>query len=145
MVTPLVQSVMGDWRMEDDAFLASFALPAAQERVDVLAALNPLAGESRLRFDAEEHKYYRDGNLVPKSVTALVKSYGLQQEFITPYTPEQNGMIERFFRTLKEECVSCFRSGTATSAPALSPFTIAMICSSLNFDFLMTPPGPRKA
>jgi putative transposase len=26
-------------------------------------------------------------------------------EFITPYTPEQNGMIERFFRSLKEECV----------------------------------------
>lgn len=22
-----------------------------------------------------------------------------------PYTPEQNGIIERFFRTLKEECV----------------------------------------
>ncbi len=26
-------------------------------------------------------------------------------EFITPYTPEQNGIIERFFRGLKEECV----------------------------------------
>ena len=26
------------------------------------------------------------------------------QEFITPYTPEQNGMIERIFRSLKEEC-----------------------------------------
>ena len=32
--------------------------------------------------------------------TALVKSYGLQQEFITPYTPEQNGMVERVIRTL---------------------------------------------
>jgi putative transposase len=31
--------------------------------------------------------------------------YRLRQEYITPYTPEQNGMIERFFRTLKEECV----------------------------------------
>lgn len=33
------------------------------------------------------------------------RDYRLQQEFITPYTPEQNGMTERFFRSLKEECV----------------------------------------
>lgn len=29
----------------------------------------------------------------------------LFQEYITPYTPEQNGMIERFFRSFKEEYV----------------------------------------
>lgn len=33
------------------------------------------------------------------------RDYKGSQEFITPYTPEQNGMIERFFRSLKEECV----------------------------------------
>lgn len=31
--------------------------------------------------------------------------YGLSQESVTPYTPERNGMIERSFRSLKEECV----------------------------------------
>lgn len=31
--------------------------------------------------------------------------YRLDQEYITPYTPEQNGLIERWFRSLKEECV----------------------------------------
>lgn len=36
---------------------------------------------------------------------AACRDYRLKQEFITPYTPEQNGIIERFFRTLKEECV----------------------------------------
>ena len=36
---------------------------------------------------------------------AVVKDYGLKQEFITPYTPEQNGLAERFIRSLKEECV----------------------------------------
>lgn len=36
---------------------------------------------------------------------AACRDYRLRQEFITPYTPEQNGLIERFFRTLKEECV----------------------------------------
>jgi len=36
---------------------------------------------------------------------AACRDYRLSQEFITPYTPEQNGIIERFFRSLKEECV----------------------------------------
>ncbi|CUS34196.1 Integrase catalytic region (fragment) [Candidatus Nitrospira nitrificans] len=33
------------------------------------------------------------------------RDYRLEQEFITPDTPEQNGLIERFFCSLKEECV----------------------------------------
>jgi putative transposase len=36
---------------------------------------------------------------------AACRGYRLRQEFITPYTPEQNGLVERFFRSLKEECV----------------------------------------
>jgi putative transposase len=40
-----------------------------------------------------------------RSFTALVKSYGLRQEFITPHSPEQNGLVERVIRTLKEQCV----------------------------------------
>jgi len=37
--------------------------------------------------------------------TRLVRSYGLRQEFITPHCPQQNGMVERLIRTLKEQCV----------------------------------------
>jgi len=33
-----------------------------------------------------------------------VRAYGLAQEYIAPYTPEQNGLCERFIRTFKEEC-----------------------------------------
>jgi len=36
---------------------------------------------------------------------AACRDYRLTQEFVTPYTSEQNGLIERFFRSLKEECV----------------------------------------
>ena len=40
-----------------------------------------------------------------KSYVGLVKGYGLKQEFITPYTPQQNGMVERLIRTIKEQCI----------------------------------------
>jgi putative transposase len=40
-----------------------------------------------------------------RSYTRLVRSYGLQQEFITPHCPEQNGLVERVIRTIKEQCV----------------------------------------
>lgn len=48
--------------------------------------------------------------------TKLVKGYGLQQEFITPYSPEQNGMVERVIRTLKEQCVHRTRFETLQHA-----------------------------
>ena len=70
----------------------------------------------------EEACIHRFGTIRPTGKTPVVRSdnglifqsrrfraacrdYRLRQEFITPYTPEQNGMIERFFRSLKEECV----------------------------------------
>lgn len=70
----------------------------------------------------EEACIARFGTLRPEGQTPLLRSdnglifqsrrfraacrdYRLRQEFITPYTPEQNGLVERFFRSLKEECV----------------------------------------
>lgn len=64
----------------------------------------------------------RFGTVRPNGATPVVRSdnglvfqsrrfreacrfYRLTQEYITPYTPEQNGLIERFFRSFKEECV----------------------------------------
>jgi len=40
-----------------------------------------------------------------KAFVNVARRYRLTQEYITPYTPQQNGMIERFFLTLKQECV----------------------------------------
>jgi putative transposase len=62
--------------------------------------------------------------------TATVRAYGITQEFTTPYTPEQNGLVERFIRSLKEECIWQQRSspwpmpkgpsasGSATTTPS---------------------------
>jgi putative transposase len=49
---------------------------------------------------------------------AACRDYRLRQEFITPYTPEQNGIVERFFRSLKEECVWQHNFGNFTEARA---------------------------
>jgi putative transposase len=40
---------------------------------------------------------------------AVVRDYGLKQEYITPYTPQQNGLCERFIKTFKEEFCWCSR------------------------------------
>ena len=56
----------------------------------------------------EERPVLRSDNgkvFTSKHFTGRCKQYGLSQEFITPYTPQQNGLIERFFRSLKEECI----------------------------------------
>ena len=60
--------------------------------------IDPAANELTLRSD---------NGLVfgAKPFVKVVRRYGLDQEYITPYTPEQNGMIERFFGSLKAECV----------------------------------------
>ena len=51
-----------------------------------------------------------------RSYTALVRNYGLRQEFITPHCPQQNGMVERVIRTLKEQCVQRHRFETRQHA-----------------------------
>jgi len=37
--------------------------------------------------------------------TQTVYRYGIRQEFIRPHTPQQNGMVERLIRSVKEQCL----------------------------------------
>ena len=59
-----------------------------------------------------------DNDLVftSRDYTALVRSYGLRQEFIPPHCPQQNGMVERVIRTLKEQCAHHHRIETLQHA-----------------------------
>lgn len=50
--------------------------------------------------------------------TELVRSYGLKQELITPYTPQQNGLVERMIRMLKEQCIHSNRFETRNTPVA---------------------------
>lgn len=62
--------------------------------------LFPSQGEQRPILRSDNGKIF-----CSKWFRKMCRRYGLEQEFITPYTPQQNGMIERFFRSLKEECI----------------------------------------
>ena len=68
--------VVGDHRLNDAQFLASFHLPRFDQRIDTLQRRNPLPREARIRFDEAEHTYTIDGHvLAPRSVTGLVHAY----------------------------------------------------------------------
>jgi putative transposase len=66
-----------------------------------------LARLGTLRPTGETPVVRSDNGLIFQSrrFRAACRDARLRQEFITPYTPEQNGIVERFFRSLKEECV----------------------------------------
>ena len=70
---------VGDWRLSDLDFLASFRLP--QRRPDRLATLNPFAQDSRIHFDEPSHTYTFEGQVVGRSVT------GLLHHFATDFDP----------------------------------------------------------
>lgn len=61
------------------------------------------ASESGLAFTSRAYK-------------AMVRSYGLKQEAITPHCPQQNGMMERLIRSLKEQCVHRHRFESLANA-----------------------------
>lgn len=76
----------------------------------------------------------------------LTRQLSLGQEFIPRYSPEYNGSIERFFRTLKQECVWLHRFESFEQAERIIPAWIEYynqerLHSSLGY---MTPREWRK-
>ena len=66
---------VGDWRLPDAEFMASFRLPTASDKHEVLKAKNPIPEEGRLVFEETSHTYAFDGVAVPCSVTTLVHRF----------------------------------------------------------------------
>ena len=86
---------------------SEFALRGRAKEAEMALEEACLCRYGTLRPTGETPIVRSDNGLIFQSrrFRRALKDYGLSQEFITPCTPEQNGMIERFFRTLKEECV----------------------------------------
>ena len=67
---------VGDWRLSDTEFLASFRLPGAADKHDKLKEQNLLPRDARIVFDEAKHEYWIDGFVkAPRSVTGLVHAY----------------------------------------------------------------------
>ena len=66
---------VGNWRLQDAEFMASFRLPSAGDKHEVLKAKNPFPNEDRLVFEETSHTYAFDGVVVPCSVTTLVHRF----------------------------------------------------------------------
>jgi putative transposase len=84
------------WRLSRSG-VANVAAAALEEalrsrRINLAGPVPVLRSDNGLVFGA-------------KVFVKVARRYGVEQEYITPYTPQQNGMIERFFLTLKQECV----------------------------------------
>jgi putative transposase len=84
-----------------------FALRGRAKEAERALEESCLARFGTLRPDGSTPVVRSDNGLIFQSrrFRAACRDYRLRQEFITPYTPEQNGIVERFFRSLKEECV----------------------------------------
>lgn len=54
-----------------------------------------------------------------RRLTVTVRRYGVGQEFIQPHTPQQNGTIERLFRTIKEQCIRLTRFESLNEAKSV--------------------------
>lgn len=87
------RSIVG-WRLSDSG-----------SAVVATAALEDALHARGIDLERDDLTLRSDNGLIfgSQHFTRLTKRYQVRQEYITPYTPEQNGMIERFFRTAKEE------------------------------------------
>lgn len=70
-----------------------------------------LAGFATLRSAPKDMLLRHDNGLAfgSRQYRAVVNDYGLKQEYITPYTPQQNGLRARFIKTFKEVFAWCNR------------------------------------
>jgi putative transposase len=101
-----------------------FALRGRANEAERALEMACLARFGTLRPQGEVPLIRSDNGLIFQSrrFREACRFYRLPQEFITPYTPEQNGLIERFFRSgalwAKEECVWQQSFGTFADAQA---------------------------
>jgi hypothetical protein len=87
---------VGDWRLDDLAFMETFRLPGARDKCDRLAEVNPWGRDARIRFLEEEHRYIIANAEAPRSVQARCSITGLVGRFHEHFDADAAiGMMKR--------------------------------------------------
>ena len=138
--------LVGDWRLSDGEFTASFYLPRASDRVETLKKANPFPSDEQIHFDEESHTYRVNGVVVPLSVTGLIHRYvrvfdpsaaiqnmraetrqtysdrGLVTEEDIIRTWNENGKVQRSRGTLMHFHIEQYLNGCVIESPCTLEF-----------------------
>ena len=138
--------LVGDWRLSDGEFTASFHLPCASDRVETLKKANPFPSDEQIHFDEESHTYSVNGVVVPLSVTGLIHRYvrvfnpsaaiqnmraetrqtysdrGLVTEEDIIRTWNENGKVQRSRGTLMHFHIEQYLNGCVIESPCTLEF-----------------------
>ena len=96
--------MVGDWRLSDDDFLATFRLPSDADKHETLQEANPIIREGRIKFDEVTHTYTVDGIKVPISVTGLIHQFSHEFDpFAAIETMRSNDWASKQLRFLKDD------------------------------------------
>ena len=138
--------VVGDWRLSDEEFTASFHLPCACDRVETLRKANPFPSDEQIHFAEESHTYTVNGVVVPLSVTGLIHRYaktfdpsaaiqnmrvetrqgytnkGLLSEEDILHTWDKNGKVQRNRGTLMHFHIEQLLNGCVIDSPCSPEF-----------------------
>lgn len=98
---PLYLFVLPFWLMRGRAYLKQRI--ARRARIDIPT----LPWDPRVADPLEAARQHR---------ALILRAAVMTQEFITPHCPQQNGMVERLIRTLKEQCAHRHRFETLQHA-----------------------------
>lgn len=84
-------------------YVVHHELRASMEQADVMLVVE----RARERFPNEKPRLISDrgGQFIAKEFKEYLRLAGLKQTFISAGYPQSNGKIERFYRTIKSECI----------------------------------------
>ena len=82
------------------AYAYTYSRASSENTVDFLKRL-----QERIVFNIQKIRTDQGKEFIAKIVKTYLQQSGIEHRANTPYSPEENGKVERFHRTLNEKCI----------------------------------------